>query len=93
MPRRFSVGELVVMQHASYHDEYNGEPAIVVGGLAPRRALNLVSMTCETVICYDVRVLAEPDLTLFAMPHQLRPLRGEPEPDAVEEETAAGREA
>jgi len=88
MARTFRVGDLVVMQHASYHDEYNGEPALVVGALAPRRAVNLVSMTCETVICYDVRVLAEPDLTLFAMPHQLRPLRGEPEPAAMEREKA-----
>jgi len=88
MPRPFRVGDLVVMQHASYHDEYNGEPAIVVGALAPRRAVNLVTMTCDTVTCYDVRVLVEPDLTLFALPHQLRPLRGEPEPQAVERERA-----
>ena len=93
MSRPFRVGDLVVMQHASYHDEYNGEPAVVVGGLAPRRAVNLLTMTADTVTCYDVRVLAEPDLTLFALPHQLRPLRGEPDPSAVEEDVARTLEA
>jgi hypothetical protein len=75
--RRFSVGELVVMQHASYHDEFNGAPGVIVGGLAPRRALDLTSMRVVTVTCYDVQVLVAPSRKVLAAPYQLRPLGGD----------------
>lgn len=79
MSRRFSVGELVVMCNANYHVEYDGAPALVVGALAPRRGLDLSTMEFVTVNCYDVEVLVEPSRKVLAYPHQLRPLRGDPE--------------
>jgi hypothetical protein len=36
-------------------------------------------MEFVTVTCYDVEVLVQPARKVLAYPHQLRPLRGDPE--------------
>jgi len=79
MSRQFRVGDLVVMCNANFHLEYDGAPAVVIGALAQRRGLDLTTMEFVTVTCYDVEVLVEPARKVLAFPHQLRPLRGDPE--------------
>jgi len=72
----YQVGELVIMQNASYYTEWNGALGVVVSPLALRTSMDLVTMQYRTSASYRVRVLADD-----ARPHQLRPLRG---PDETE---------
>ncbi len=72
--RTFEVGEIVIMQRASYYSEWNGHLGLVVGGIALRSAMDMVSMTGECILCYQVEILAKDGMTVFAEPHQLRPL-------------------
>lgn len=76
MSQRFHVGELVIMQRATRHIRYNGFPAVVVGGLARRRALDLNRNRWVVLReSYEVRILAEGSPEHIAEPYQLRRLR------------------
>lgn len=76
MSRVFHVGELVIMQRATRHTQYNGFPAIVVGGLASRRAFDINRRAwVELPRSYEVRVLAPGGPQHIAEPYQLRRLR------------------
>jgi hypothetical protein len=76
----FKVGELVIMQNASYYTEWNGALGVVVSPLALRTSMDLVTMRYRTSASYRVRVLADDGVIVDARPHQLRPLHG---PDAT----------
>jgi hypothetical protein len=77
----YQVGELVIMQNASYYTEWNGALGVVVSPLALRTSMDLVTMRYRTSASYRVRVLADDGVVVDARPHQLRPLRG---PDETE---------
>jgi len=78
MSHHFKVGEMVIMQNASYFNEYNGYPAIVVGDYDIRNTLDLSSMVRDENFCYQVEILKGPDclsgeeFVVCAKPHQLR---------------------
>jgi hypothetical protein len=74
MKNQFSIGQMAVMQHGTYHTEHDGQLAIITGALAVRRALNASTMTHENTVCYEIRVLCTPSRTLLAKQYQLRPL-------------------
>ncbi|AHF00054.1 hypothetical protein [Thioalkalivibrio paradoxus] len=79
----FKVGELVIMQNASYYTEWNGALGVVVSALAPRTSMDLLSMRYRTSPSYRVKVLASEGIVVDARPHQLRRLRGPEEPVAT----------
>lgn len=85
----FKVGELVIMQHASYYTEWNGALGVIVSPLAPRTSMDLLSMEYRTNASYRVKVMAHDGIVVDARPHQIRRLRG-PE-DAAKEEQHRGR--
>jgi hypothetical protein len=72
----FKVGELVIMQNASYYTEWNGALGVVVSPLALRTSMDLVTMRYRTSSSYRVKVLADDGVIVDARPHQLRPLHG-----------------
>ena len=74
MSGRFRVGELVILQHATYYEEYNGSLGVVTEPLAPRTGLNLCTMESEITLSYKVRILAEESLDVQATAAQLRKL-------------------
>jgi len=75
MNNTFKVGELVVMQFASYFHEYNGTPAVVIGGLQTRGVIDLNTMEDDVYDGYRVRILAGDGQIVTAKPHQLRKLQ------------------
>lgn len=72
----FKVGELVVMQNASYYTEWNGALGVIVSPLAPRTSMDLLSMRYRTNPSYRVKVLTRDGIVVDARPHQLRRLHG-----------------
>ena len=72
----FKVGELVIMQNASYYTEWNGALGVIVSPLAPRTSMDLVSMQYRTNPSYRVKVLTRDGIVVDARPHQIRRLRG-----------------
>ena len=71
---QFKVGELAVLQNASYFEEWDGALAVVVGGLALRYPLNMYTMDCEPMLTYRVRPLVEGAIDVNCQPNQLRKL-------------------
>lgn len=84
MSHGFSVGDLVVLQHADSHFEYGGSLAVIVGGLARRAGRDMATLNSRVVLCYEVSIFAEPDVPMLVLPHQIRPLRGEPERSSLD---------
>jgi len=72
----FKVGELVIMQNASYYTEWNGALGVVVSPLAPRTSMDLLSMQYRTNASYRVKVLTRDGIVVDARPHQIRRLHG-----------------
>jgi len=72
----FKVGELVIMQNASYYTEWNGALGVIVSPLAPRTSMDLVSMQYRTNPSYRVKVLTRDGIVVDARPHQIRRLHG-----------------
>lgn len=84
---QFQVGELAVLQNASYFEEWDGALAVVVGGLTLRYPRNMYTMDCEPMLTYRVRPLVEGAIDVNCQPHQLRKL-DEPGTTQEFEETA-----
>ncbi|MFO8002925.1 hypothetical protein [Thioalkalivibrio sp.] len=72
----FKVGELVIMQNASYYTEWNGALGVIVSPLAPRTSMDLITMHYRTNASYRVKVLTRDGIVVDARPHQIRRLRG-----------------
>lgn len=85
----FKVGELVIMQNASYYKEWNGHLGVVVGTLATRPSIDLLSMSLRTRQGYRVKILASDSMIVDAQPHQLRRLH---DPDTSLQTTAIREE-
>ena len=87
MNRQPRVGDLVFLQHPTYHDEFDGVPAMIVGGYACRKAVNMRTMESRMVWTYEVQMLKAPDClddesgTLLVQPYQIR-LPGQPDDHA-----------
>ena len=71
---KFVEGELAILQNASYFEEWNGAPAVVVGRLSLRHSCNLHTMECESIVTYKVRPLVEGAIAVHCKSHQLRKL-------------------
>ena len=84
----FVEGELVIMQHATHYDEWNGAPAVEVGGLTVRSPVDMRTMETVTFVGYQVLPLVEGAFKVTCKPHQLRKLR---EPDAEQRREATRR--
>ena len=80
MSNHFNIGELVIMQNASFYEEYNGYLGIVEKGLTLDFSLNATTMKYELAYCYVVKIIKGKDslskegLQISARPHQLRRL-------------------
>jgi hypothetical protein len=85
----FKVGELVIMQNASYYIEWNGALGVIVSPLVPRTSMDLLSMQYRTNPSYRVKVLAQDGIVVDARPHQIRRLHG-PDDTATQAGTRAG---
>lgn len=83
---QFKIGELVVMQYATYFHEYDGALAVITDMLNWRDALDLNTMQNHSFRAYGIQVLRMPECllpegkSLVAAPYQLRRL-GEPAED------------
>ena len=92
MNQHFKVGDLVILQHASYYTEYDGSPGIIFKDPSYREALDLNTMQYRRCYCYRVRVLRGADclhrdgLVVNATHYQLRKLDGESDQHCHEEE-------
>ena len=84
----FVKGELAILQHASYYEEWNGAPAIVVGGLTVRSPMDMHTMETVTFVGYQVLPLVEGAFKVTCTPYQLRKLR---EPGAEQRREATRR--
>ena len=79
MNNSFRVGDLVFLQHPTYYDQYDGCAALVVGGYAPRVAIDMRDMKRKLLWTYDVQVLKVHDCmdtedgTVLVLPHQKDP--------------------
>jgi hypothetical protein len=69
------VGDLVIMQNASYYTEWNGALGVVVSPLSLRTSMDLMHMQYFTSPSYRVKVLIQDGFIVDARPHQIRPLR------------------
>lgn len=68
----FQVGDLVIMQHATYHHEYDGLPAVICGERGPRNVVDLRTMREFRVEkSYQVQLVGFDDI-FAALPYQLR---------------------
>ena len=80
MSNHFNIGELVIMQHASFYEEYNGYLGVVEKGLTLDVSFNATTMKYELAYCYVVKIIKGKDslskegLQISAKPHQLRRL-------------------
>lgn len=84
MRNTFRVGDLVMLQHPTYYLEEDGCPGVIVGGFAPRHAVDMRTMRESMAWTYEVRRLKEADCldgrsqTVLVRPHQIRkPAAGE----------------
>ena len=71
----FVEGELAIMQHASYYEEWNGALAVVVGGLATRSPINMHTLEHNVCLGYQVVPLVPGGFKVTCAPYQLRKLR------------------
>ena len=80
MNNHFNVGEFVILQHATFFEEYNGYLGVVEKGLTLDYSLNATTMKCEWAYSYLVKIIKGEDglskegLRVSAKPHQLRRL-------------------
>lgn len=77
MSERFKPGDLAIMQNGTYYAEFDGCPAVVVGGLDYRLSVNLITMKNVFAWTYRVRLLTSsytwPRANIVsAYPYQLR---------------------
>lgn len=70
----FIEGELAVLQHATYFQEWDGSLAVVVGPLMPRMPRNMHSLKLEPLLAYQVRPLISGAFLVNCAPYQLRKL-------------------
>ena len=75
MDQIFQVGELVIMQNATYFEEHNGAPGVITEALSLRRPMNMITMEHEDIRGYWVRILVDNAPVVTARPWQLRKLR------------------
>jgi hypothetical protein len=75
----FSIGDFVIMQNATYYEEWNEMPAVVVSGLNWSSPLNLNTLERIPHWTYKVQILNSDGLVLNAAPHQMRRLIKDPE--------------
>ena len=75
MDQIFQIGELVIMQKATYFEEHNDAPGIVLEALKRHRSLNMLTMKRESIQGYRIRILVENAPVVTAHPYQLRKLR------------------
>lgn len=71
---KFKVGELVIMQHATYFSETDKELAIVTIPLGLRSGFDLHLMKRVWAHVYGVKVLNGSELKLWCRPWQIRKL-------------------
>jgi hypothetical protein len=68
--QNIEMGDLVIVQHATYHEEWKGSIGVVTVGLSEQRCMNLHTMQEERFSGYEVRL---PDgRRVSAEPCQLR---------------------
>ena len=70
----FNVGELAIMQHATYFYETDGGLGIVTGPLMMRRGFDLHLMKWVRAHVYQITVLNGTEQKLLCRPWQLRKL-------------------
>ena len=82
----FARGELVIMQHATCFEEWDGAIGVVVGILQERDAINMYTNKRERLTGYKVLPLVEGAFEVVCAPWQIRKL-GKPRVDRDETAT------
>lgn len=71
---KFSVGELVILQNATYFSEWNGAIGEVLGAQQLRNCMDMHSMKTEWLQRYSVLPLVDDGFRVFCSESQLRKL-------------------
>jgi len=71
---KFSVGELVILQNATYFSEWNGVIGEVLGALQLRNCMDMHTMETEWLQRYSVLPLVEGAFRIHCAERQLRKL-------------------
>ena len=77
MSNSFNVGDLVILQHPTYYHEQDGCPAVITGGYARRKAIDMRTMQQYMAWTWEVRRLKQPDClgpetTVLVRTYQMR---------------------
>ncbi len=82
---QFAVGEIVILQNATYFEEWDGALAEVLEGYTLRNPMDMNSMQRSCIATYRVMPLANDGFVVNCTPDQLRKLDG-PETDSTQSE-------
>lgn len=84
----FAIGEIAVLQNATYFEEWEGCLAVITGPLTQRYPCNLNTMEREVLATYRVLPLVQGAIQVNCRPHQLRKLNdpGDAKGDTVHRE-------
>ena len=82
MSDQFKVGEIAILQNATYFHEYNDYPCIILSKLTSRKTLDLNTMEIEEINAYSVEVGVKGNV-VSVQPFQLRKLRNETKAGAI----------
>lgn len=96
--KSLQIGDLAVLQHATYYHEWNGMIVEILEQPADRWAVDLRTMESRQIFAYRVRLALSVDTEsvgdkkLCCLPWQLRPI-DPPEPEACDNEWATRRQS
>jgi len=72
MTGQFKIGDRVIMQHATYYEEYDGAEAVITEVLAPRSVIDMRTLERPQKMVYGVKILVGEGCDVRAYPWQLR---------------------
>ena len=70
----FVIGELVIMQNATYFHRWDGALGVVIGLREKRRAIDLNTNETAVIDAYRVRILEDDGIALICERHQMKRL-------------------
>jgi hypothetical protein len=80
MSTQFQIGEIAILQHATFYHEFNSYPCVIVNEFRSRNTINLNTMEDEILDVYRVEILTpgnvvgSKDSVVSVQPYQLRKL-------------------
>lgn len=89
----FAIGELAILQNATYFEEWNGSLGLIVGSLRPRSCIDMQTLGQHHSAAYQVRPLVPESALIVCQPYQLRKIGSRDEPATLKRKRLLGTEA